>query len=357
MNGEGRFEPRIHPPYLPEERDEIAAFRRAAGLGPDGELEGKGAEPYTVCLLESGRLAAVGSLAGRTIRGLAVAAGERGEGLASRVVSELEAEAARRGVEPLLVFTSPGRREAFESLGYRALAEAPGAALLLEKGGGLETWLRTTAAALPPARSRTALVMNCNPFTLGHRRLVEAASASSEAVVVLVVGEDASAFPFEVRLRLVREGTAEFGNVAVVPGGPYIVSKATFPTYFLKEPGEAARIHARLDVELFGRRIAPALGIGRRMVGEEPLDPLTAIYNETMLGVLPPLGVGVEVIPRLALRGGAVSASAVRRLVAEGRLAEACALLPESTKAWLASDEAASTIERVRREAGSARPK
>jgi [citrate (pro-3S)-lyase] ligase len=191
--------------------------------------------------------------------------------------------------------------------------------------------------------------MNCNPFTLGHLHLAKAAASSSSRVFLIVVAEEASSFPFEVRLRLVREGVASLNNVVVVPGSDYVVSRATFPAYFLKDrASEAARVHARLDADVFGRRIAPALGATRRLVGEEPYSPVTAAYNGVMKECLPSYGIEVAEIPRLAdAEGRAVSASTVRGLIKEGRLGEARGLVPESTWKYLSSPEAAPVLGRV----------
>ena len=349
---------------MPEDGPEIAAFLRARGLEPP-----QAQAEYTVSFLDDGRLVGTGSLSGRIIQGLAVDDSLRGAGLALRIVSELEAEAARRGRTRLFIFTGPGNRDIFASLGYRQIAEARGAALLLEKGGGLEQWLSEIGAGLIAARESlaaareatvretaglekarpvSALVMNCNPFTIGHLHLVRTAAAASSLVVVLVVREDASSFPFDVRFRLVSEGVAPLSNVVVLPGSDYIVSRATFPTYFLKDKaGEASEVHARLDADLFGRRIAPALGLTRRYVADEPYSPVTAVYNRALAETLPPLGVELVEIPRLELGGAAVSASAVRRAIREGRLGDARSIVPPCTWQYLNSPEARSVLERI----------
>lgn len=360
MSGPDSLELRIHPPFLAEDAAEIAAFLRARGLEPPA-----GASDYTVCLLDGGRIVGTGSLSGRIIQGLAVDEGLRGAGAAARIVSELEAEASRRGRARLFVFTGPDKRAIFESLGYRAIAEAPGAALLLEKGGGLEEWLSGLAADLGPGLAEaqgpgrtasnvshnapvSALVMNCNPFTLGHLHLVKTAAAGSRRVVLFVVREEASSFPFDVRFRLVREGVSALPNVLVLAGSDYIISRATFPTYFLKDrAGEAAAIHARLDADLFARRIAPAIGATRRYVGEEPYSPVTEIYNRALAEVLPPLGVELVEIPRLESGGAAVSASTVRRAIREGRLEDVRDLVPPSTWNYLSSPGARDVLRRV----------
>jgi [citrate (pro-3S)-lyase] ligase len=346
MEGNDDFELRIHPPLFPEDRSQIAAFLASRGLSWDEDPE------YTVTLRREGRIVGSGSLSGRIIKGLAVDESFAGEGLMLRILSELEAEAARRSVVWPFIFTSPANRVIFEPLGYRLVGEAPGAAVLLEKGNGIERWCASLRGLATPAGTSgtvAALVMNCNPFTLGHLHLVRTAAANSARVFLFVVAEEASSFPYETRLRLVRDGTAEFKNVTVVPGTEYIVSRATFPTYFLKDKADkASEIHARLDVDIFGRHIAPAVGAVRRFIGEEPYSEVTAIYNRVMKEFLPSYGIEVIEIPRLADRGGAaVSASTVRRLIREGMLDKVRDIVPKSTWDYLVSEEAAPVLARI----------
>ncbi|MCE1196615.1 [citrate (pro-3S)-lyase] ligase, partial [bacterium] len=351
----------IYPPFLPEDRAQLIAFLASRGLGWEGDPD------YTVAVLRRGRLVGAGSLSGRIVKGLAVDEGLAGEGLAARILSELEAEAARRGFVQPFVFTSPNNRAVFEAMGYRLVGQAPGSAMLLEKGDGIDRWSANLSALAAVERAgraasakaagegpseagaASALVMNCNPFTLGHLHLVRTACAASSLVFLLVVSEEASAFPYATRLRLVREGTAGIPNLAVVPGSDYLVSRATFPTYFLKDKaGEAAAIHARLDVDIFGSRIAPALGVTRRFVGEEPYSEVTALYNCAMKEWLPSYGVEVVEIPRLADgSGAAVSASTVRALIRGGRIGEVRAIVPETTWNYLVSEEAAPVLARL----------
>lgn len=349
IEGSEDFELRTYPPFLPEDRAQISAFLASRALAWDEDSD------YSVALFRGERMIGVGSLAGRVVKGLAVDESRSGEGLAVRILSELEAEAGRRGITRPFVFTGPGNRAIFESLGYRFVGEAPGAAVLLEKGDGIERWkarLRALALASSAAAPRgpiSALVMNCNPFTLGHLHLVQAAAAASSRVFLFVVAEEASSFPFDVRFALVREGTAGIPGLTVVPGSEYLVSRATFPTYFLKDRvGDAARIHARLDVDLFGRHIAPAVGATRRFIGEEPYSEVTALYNRVMKDCLPTYGIEVVEIPRLTARGGeAVSASTLRRLIREGRMPEARDLVPQTTWEYLVSEEAAPILARI----------
>lgn len=63
--------------------------------------------------------------------------------------------------------------------------------------------------------------------------------------------------------------------------GPYMISNATFPSYFLKDSDTVIRSHAKLDIQVF-LRIAKALSVTDRFVGEEPFSQVTGIYNQWM---------------------------------------------------------------------------
>ncbi len=194
---------------------------------------------------------------------------------------------------------------------------------------------------LPPAAPEKpvigAIVMNCNPFTNGHLHLIEYAVSKVDALYIFVVEEDRSFFPFADRLRLIKEGTAHLGDkVLVVPSGKFIISSITFPGYFTKDTLQT-QVDPSHDLMLFGLFIAPALGISRRFVGEEPTDYVTRQYNETMEKLLPHVGVAVEIIPRKTLPESAVaiSASLVRRLLETEDFAQIQPLVPPTTYQYL----------------------
>jgi [citrate (pro-3S)-lyase] ligase len=189
--------------------------------------------------------------------------------------------------------------------------------------------------------------VNCNPFTRGHRHLVEEAARRVDALYVLVVREDRSAFPFEARLRLVREGTRDLANVHVLDTGRYAVSAITFPAYFLKRADDVAEVQMALDATLFARRIAPFFGVRRRFFGTEPYCETTRGYNDVMRRVLPALGVEAVEIPRAGAAGEAITASRVRALLRAGRLDAIDELVPPTTAAFLRSAEGRAIRERL----------
>ncbi len=180
-----------------------------------------------------------------------------------------------------------------------------------------------------------ALVMNCNPFTLGHKYLVEYAAAKVDKLYIFVVEEDKSEFPFADRIELVKKGVKEFSNVEVLPSGKFIISQTTFSGYFNKAELQDVTVDSSEDVEIFGREIAPTLGITVRFAGEEPKDNVTRQYNETMKKILPRYGVEFCEIPRKEFFGEPISASAVRKSLKLGDFDFIKDLVPETTFNYL----------------------
>ncbi len=180
-----------------------------------------------------------------------------------------------------------------------------------------------------------AIIMNCNPFSLGHRYLIEKAKQKVDFLIIFVVEEDKSLFPFEERMDMVRKGTDDMDHVMVVPSGEFILSQNNFFEYFSKQEDAVTAINAKYDINVFADYIAKPLCITYRFAGEEPEDRVTAIYNETMSAVLPQKGITFVEIPRLKVDGAIVSASAVRTYLRHGEYSKAFKLLPETTRKYL----------------------
>lgn len=278
---------------------------------------------------EGDTLLALGGIAGSAIRSLAVDESRQGEGILPALVTHLYQTLRDSGVKNVFVVTKPQYSPMFSSLCFYELVQTQDAALLESSGTAFQNYLKS----LPKADG--AIVMNADPFTLGHSYLVETAAAQCERLNVFVLSADAAHVRADARLRLVREGCRDLSNVHVRAGGDYIISGATFPDYFFKDKTEAALAFARLDATLFAERIAPACGITARFVGEEPLDPMTAAYNETLCAILPQRGIQMRVIPRKTIGGNPISASRVRALWKEQRYDEIAPLVPESTLAYI----------------------
>lgn len=176
-----------------------------------------------------------------------------------------------------------------------------------------------------------AIVMNCNPFTFGHRYLIEYACSQVDILYVFVVEEDQSYFKFEDRLKMVMQGTEDLEKIRVLPSGKYIISKDTFAQYFVKDQIIYEVDDMDYDVRIFGEVVADMLGITCRFVGEEPFDKVTREYNETLKSILPEYGIVLIEIPRKELNGNVISASKVRKYVEKRDLEAISKLVPQST--------------------------
>ncbi len=294
---------------------------------------------YTVGVYDGDALVATGSLRGDMIQGLAVSPDARGEDLTAKVLTHLIAHAAAQRHRSLHLFTKPASAAQFASLGLATIAVARPYAALLEWGEGIAPYCAALRAHNGGKTGNAAIVMNANPFTLGHQFLVETAANEQPHVYVLAVEEDLSVFPFADRLRLIRQGTAHLPNVTVIPGGRYAVSSLTFPAYFTQQE-QLAHAHAAMDAEIFARHIGPALSVTTRYVGTEPYSPVTAIYNDALMQRLPPAGIAVKLLERKQRADDAISASRVRRLLAAGDWDALAPLVPPTTLAYLLSDAA-----------------
>ena len=338
----------LHP-TIPRQRRQIEMFLHTNGLRYDD------VDYYAAIVDESSdEMIAGGGLKGSVIKCVAVADGHKGEAVANVIVSHLIAKANAEGCQCVKLYTKPDNRQLFESLSFRLIAESPNAILMETGVGGIEKYseelrvkseelsvkseelrvkseeLKNDESVVSNARKPIGvIVMNANPFTLGHRFLVEQSSELVERLYVVVVREDCSMFSYNERKAMVSQGVRDIGNVVVVDGSDYAVSAATFPTYFLKQLSDATDTQIILDLDLFRRRIAPALGATIRFFGSEPTDPLTRRYNELMHQQLGEEH--VHEIQRKQQEGSAISASRVRKAMMEGCIWDAIQLVPPTT--------------------------
>lgn len=288
----------------------------------------------TVGIYDGDTLVATGSLCADMIQMVAVDPAYQGTGLSAKIVSLLLNHAYTMNAFPLYLFTKPQAAEQFCAMGFRLVTDASPYCVMLEYGTpGIREFCNTLKAYQKDGVN-SALVMNCNPFTLGHRFLVEQAARNSEHVYLFVVQEDRSEIRFEDRLKMVELGTSQLSNVTVIPGGRYIISSLTFPNYFTKE-SLLSRAYAHVDACVFRDHIAPTLGITKRFVGTEPFSPTTDIYNQELQTVLPIAGVDVICVPRATARGTVISASVVRQLMSKMAYEEMKAFIPETTWDYL----------------------
>lgn len=302
----------------------LQAFLHACGIEYDPCVQ------FTALLMEDEEIIAAGSLDGAVIKCVAVSTAHQGEDLTGQIMTVLLRRAAEKGLRHLMLYTKPRNQHLFAAFGFHPVIRTADVLLMENQRSGLDDFL---AGLDRPADHRTpigCIVANANPFTLGHLYLAEQAAAQCAWVHLFILSEDRGMFSPAQRLDMARAACAGLPNVLVHPTGPYMVSAATFPTYFLKDKLQADAAHSELDVRLFGERIAPALGITRRYVGSEPLCPVTAGYNARMTALLPEYGVQLIEIERRADDEGPISASRVRAMLEQGHTDALSALLPHA---------------------------
>ncbi len=300
-------------------------FLAKAGLKPEEDTE------QTVLVWDEDSIIACGSRKGNLLKCIAVDPARQGEGLTASVLTRLKQEAHSQGYSHLFLYTKPRNRMLFEPLFFYPVAQTKNVLLMESVRGGIGTFLNALEVKRREGRIGT-IVMNANPFTLGHQFLAEQAAKDCDWVYIFVLSEDKSEYSTAERMEMVQAGTAHLENVSVLPTGPYLISEATFPKYFLKDQETAQREHYVLDLAVFTRWFVPHFGITHRYAGTEPSCAVTAGYNAAMAELLPESGVQFCQIPRRELEGDAVSASIVR---AERNPEKLRKLVPESTVPYL----------------------
>ncbi len=323
--------------YRTDERtvSAIKTFLRESDLSIDRTIR------VFVTATQAGRLVACGGIADNIIKCVAVSPELRGEGLGLSLATELVNLAWEMNQTQLFLCTSTQNESLFRQCGFYPVARVPGVMVLMENSPcRLAQYAARLAHLRKPGKKIGAIVMNANPFTRGHQYLVQQAAAACNWLHLFLVREDTSRFRYQDRFDLVVAGTHGITNLTIHEGSQYIISRATFPCYFIKEKGIVDNCYTEIDLKIFRQSLAPALGITHRFVGSEPFCAVTEKYNRDMhywlktpLLTAPPIE-RVE-IERLKYKGTPVSASWVRKLLPAGNMQAISPLVPEATQHYL----------------------
>ncbi len=314
---------------------DVIGLITAAGLTYDESVD------FTVAVYD-GDIAATGSMSGNVLKCLAVAGSRQGEGLLAVVVTELINNAFSKGKTHLFLYTKPENRSIFRELGFYPIAETSDVLLMENVRNGIFDFVTSLKNTETTGRDgvngiKGAIVANCNPITNGHLYLIEHAAKQCELLHLFILSEDKSFFPADVRFDLVKTAVSHLTNVAVHRTGSYLVSSATFPTYFLKEKATADQVFCELDLTVFRDYFAKPLNITKRFVGTEPNCRVTAAYNERMKEFFCDTDVDVVEIGRFESDGLPISASLVRKLIAENNIEAIKPIVPPNVYEYLRS--------------------
>ncbi len=296
----------------------------------------------------NGVIVGTAAIYSNVLKCIAIAERLKGTDTINKIMSFLTQRSYERGQTHLFIYTKPTTYESFEYFGFKKIAASENVILMENSVQGLDYYLDGLLEKNnKEAGTIGSVVVNCNPFTLGHQYLIETAAKACDCVHVFVVSEDRSTFPEAVRLELVKKGTAHLENVIVQEGSDYIISSATFPSYFLESKEQAVDEHVALDLSIFGEKIAKKLGITKRFIGQEPFNATTAQYNSAMKNMLPTYGIEVIELERKTHGDKAISASTVRKFISLNYIEQLKNLVPETTYQYLISESAQPVIKRI----------
>ena len=327
-----------------EEMMKVKGFlQRDFELGFDENTE------YTLVIEEEGDIVATASYSGNIIKQVAIDQRYQGAGYSSLILQKLMDRMIDKNILHIFVYTKPVNKDIFISLGFKAIASIFPHVLLLEWGN--ESIQKYKDYILKHKKftgvNIAALVMNCNPFTLGHRYLIKKASQEFSGVYIFLLEEDQSVFPFNHRMELVKEGTKDLENIVVLKGGKYIITNATFPAYFTHKD-DLMKVQTELDAEIFGKHIAHILEIDHRIVGTEPYCPVTRQYNESLKKILPRHHIKVIEVDRKEIDNEVISAKKVREALKKEDWKLIEGMVPDSTFRYLKSEMAQSVIQELK---------
>ncbi|MCP8858122.1 (citrate (Pro-3S)-lyase) ligase (Citrate lyase synthetase) [Latilactobacillus fuchuensis] len=306
------------------ETQQWQALLEQAGLAVDWQVD------YTIGLFENKQLIATGSVYANIIKCVAVSNQQQSQNLLTQVVQALLDDLEANQQTHSFVYTKPGTADYFTALGFKAIVTTK-QVIVLERGfPNLNDYRQQLRQAKQAGQRIGAIVLNANPLTIGHEHLIQTAVQASDHLYLFVVSEERSLFSAQERLAMVQQIANKYTNVTVLPTNQYLVSSMTFPNYFLKDRADQnlARVQAEVDATLFAKVIAPELAITTRWVGEEPLSPVTAIYNQQMAHVFG-TAIQLQIMPRLAIAGQVVSATRVRTAIKAQDWSQVAQLVPK----------------------------
>lgn len=318
-----------------KEVEEVQEFLKRFELQYDSSVD------YTIVAREGAKVVATASKGKNVVKCFAIDNQYQGEGLSTQLLTNLINKMFDEGYFHSLVFTKLSNKELFRGMGYKEVAHTD-KVILMEMGNkSIKKTLEKIIKKydIDTNKKRAMIVMNCNPFTLGHQYLIEKVASENDEVLVFIVEEDRSSFPFKVRYELVQKGTAHLKNVKVIPGTEYIISSATFPNYFLRKEDDSLIEYTKLDASVCGEQFGKILNINKRYVGDEPFCKVTNLYNNALKEILPQYGIEVIIVPRKEIENIAISASKVRELLKEENYEEIKKIVPPTTYEFLISPQ------------------
>ncbi len=329
------YNERIGYPFYGKDKEKLRKFLADQDLDYDESIT------YSYVLEDNNEIIATGSAYKNIIKCIAVSPDYQGQNLLAEIITKLMNHFIEEGITHYFGFTKPKNKAIFGNMGLYPVAETDNVLLLENRRGGLDKYIKKLQKETDKAMDTIveneqgegigAIVANCNPFTFGHRYLMENAAKDCRLLHVFVLADDNQMFSEKDRFEMVKQGTADIKNIILHRASDYMISPAVFPTYFIKDKVNAYKMNCELDIKIFGEKITKALGITKRYVGTEPHDRVTNDYNECLEEQLPTYGIQFCKIERLTSDDLVISASTVRKALESLDIPLLRRMIPEST--------------------------
>lgn len=329
---------KIKEVVLDLERDIQISFLHKHGLDYEIDID------YSILVYDRHEVIATASIAHNVMKCFAVHDAYSGQNVTGLMFKHLTEFLAEKSITHYFVYTSPENEEIFKSFNMTRIVLTMNT-VLLEGGDEINNVLSNLKKQYNVSdQKKSCVIINANPMTLGHLYLIEQAASQSKELLVFVVSEDISTFPFEVRFNIIKEATKDMDNVTVLPSLSYLVSRISFPKYFLKEDALIKDEQTLIDVLIYKQYYSKIFNINKRFVGTEPFSPNTSKYNEVLKKYL---GIKVEIIERKNNGETPISASFIRKLIKRNHIVKIKEYVPEATYNYLMSEDGQQLIRKI----------
>ena len=311
---------------LEEEKNKLISFLHKNNLEYEFDIT------YSILVYDKDKLIATSSIANNVMKCFLVHDDYKNLNITNLMFQHLVNELKSNNIYNYFVFTSPENEKVFTSLNMKKIVETMNT-VLLEGGDYITEVLHELKLEYNISNNKkAAVIINGNPMTLGHVYLIETAAKENKEVLVFVVSEDLSSFPYKDRLEIIKAATKHLKNVTVLPTLSYLVSKITFPKYFLKEDQLIQDEQTLVDVLVYKQYYQKIFNIEKRYLGEEPYSFSTSKYNQVLKDYL---NSNVKIIPRKEKNKKPISASLVRKLIKANKLEKVKDYVPDATYQYL----------------------
>lgn len=323
---------KIYPKLIEKDKNDVNALLDQEGIRFEENVQ------KTFGKYQDDKLIATASIYKNIIKCVAIDPSYKGGALFNEMMTTLINEINQNSYDSAFVYTKPIYETSFAAIGFNVIERVDNELIFMQKARyGFASYIEKLKQSKVDGDVIGSVVLNANPFTLGHQYLVDYGAKHSTYLHIFVVSEDASYFSTTNRYNMVKLGVKDYDNIIIHPTDSYLVSSATFPSYFIDEEKSITKIHASLDARIFKYHIGKALGINKRFVGTEPIDESTRLYNETMREIFEnePNKLDLVEITRKESSGEVISASRVRALIEDGKIEQIKNLVPQSTYKYI----------------------